>query len=200
MEHNISRIAIIGSSVFGHKTVPLLLKDLHVPPSSCVVCIPHVRVPEIYDELSDYGHQVKYIVDGDVLQPQSIYIGRGDDPKQLEHGWGIGRKLNIKDLGNEYRFEFGDRLKGEVYIDYAFESVAEMFGPKALGIILTGMGSDGAKGLKKIKEKGGKTLVEKVAFFDTNNMPSNALATGMVDEELYISKLRERLQNYLEGN
>ncbi|MDV7395645.1 chemotaxis protein CheB, partial [Arthrospira platensis SPKY1] len=74
-----------------------------------------------------------------------------------------------------------------------FRSLAKDKGKNAIGVILSGTGSDGTLGIKAIKEAGGMVMVqdEKTARFD--GMPRNALATGLVDYILAPSKMPEAL-------
>ena len=66
-------------------------------------------------------------------------------------------------------------------IDLLFESVAASMDGKAIGVILTGSGSDGAMGIKAIKEKGGTTIAQDPATAEYGSMPQSAIDTGMVD-------------------
>lgn len=69
-------------------------------------------------------------------------------------------------------------------IDVLFESAADVFGPALIGIILTGAGSDGANGLKRIKDKGGVAIVQNPADAEADSMPRSALAAVEVDHVL----------------
>lgn len=66
-------------------------------------------------------------------------------------------------------------------IDLLFESVAGSMDGKAIGVILTGSGSDGAMGIKAIKEKGGTTIAQDPNTSEYKSMPLSAIATDMVD-------------------
>jgi len=72
----------------------------------------------------------------------------------------------------------------EIYpsINYAMESAAKAYGEGALGILLTGLGSDGARGLKAIKEAGGSTIAEDESTCVVFGMPKAAIEMGCVDE------------------
>ncbi len=74
-------------------------------------------------------------------------------------------------------------------IDHFFESLAKAHGQRCIGVILSGTGSDGSVGLKRIKEHGGLTIAQdpKEAQFDS--MPQNAIATGTVDFVLPIHEM-----------
>jgi len=66
-------------------------------------------------------------------------------------------------------------------IDLLFESVAEGYGDRAIGVILSGSGMDGASGIRAIKDKGGTTIVQDPATAAHAGMPQAARATGCVD-------------------
>jgi two-component system chemotaxis response regulator CheB len=76
-------------------------------------------------------------------------------------------------------------------IDVLFESAADVFGPGLIGIILTGAGSDGAKGLKMLKEKGGLAVIQDPADADADSMPRSALAAVNAD---YVLPLKEMVR------
>ncbi len=73
-------------------------------------------------------------------------------------------------------------------IDLLFKSVAAEFGDRAIAVILTGMGKDGAMGIKAIKEKGGVTIAQDEKTSEYSEMPHSAIKTGAVD---YILPLQE---------
>ena len=66
-------------------------------------------------------------------------------------------------------------------IDLMFESVAAVFGDKAIGVILSGTGMDGSMGIKAIKERGGTTIAQNEETSEHFGMPQAAIATGSVD-------------------
>ena len=67
-------------------------------------------------------------------------------------------------------------------IDYAMESAAKAYGKSTLGVLLTGIGSDGARGLKAIKDAGGNTIAEDQSTCVVFGMPKAAIELGCVDE------------------
>ncbi|NIM13702.1 MAG: chemotaxis protein CheB [Candidatus Aminicenantes bacterium] len=73
-------------------------------------------------------------------------------------------------------------------IDVLFESAADVYGPALIGVILTGSNNDGSRGLKKIKEEGGLTLVQDPHTAEVDGMPLAAIETTKVD---HILKLEE---------
>jgi two-component system CheB/CheR fusion protein len=84
-------------------------------------------------------------------------------------------------------------------IDSFFRSLAEDQGDDAVGIILSGTGTDGALGLKAIKEHGGLTLVQDPRTARYDSMPRSALLTGMVDHVLPVEEMAARLVGHRTG-
>ncbi len=66
-------------------------------------------------------------------------------------------------------------------VDWMTEQVAEVFGPAALGVILTGMGQDGVRGLRKLKERGGYVIGQDEATCVVYGMPRAVAKEGLVD-------------------
>ncbi len=83
----------------------------------------------------------------------------------------------------------GHRPSGTVLL----ESVAQNFGPQAVGLILTGMGSDGARGMKAIKENGGYTIAQDEKTSVVYGMPKAAVDMGAIDEVLPLERIPDEL-------
>ncbi len=71
--------------------------------------------------------------------------------------------------------------------DVMFKSASEIFGANLLGVVLTGMGNDGARGVEHIKDRGGQILAESEESSVVFGMPKEAIATGKVDKVLPLS-------------
>jgi two-component system chemotaxis response regulator CheB len=74
-------------------------------------------------------------------------------------------------------------------IDLLFESVADAYGDRAIGVILSGSGVDGADGIRAIKNKGGTTIAQDPATAAHGGMPQSARATGCIDFILPLSEI-----------
>jgi len=77
--------------------------------------------------------------------------------------------------------------------DVLFESVARSCGERAMAVVLSGTGSDGAEGLRAIKANGGRTLAEDPATAEFSGMPAAAVETGQVDLVLPLPQLAPAL-------
>ncbi len=78
-------------------------------------------------------------------------------------------------------------------VDVLFQSVAESYGNRSIGVILTGMGSDGVKGLRLIKEQGGITFAQDEATSTIFGMPKVAIENGVVDKVVPITSMAEEI-------
>lgn len=88
------------------------------------------------------------------------------------------------------RLEDGPALHGvRPAADPLFESVAKVFGDRAVGVVLTGMGSDGAAGLKTIKQRGGVTIAQDEATSVVWGMPKAALTVGAVSKVVPLDRI-----------
>lgn len=78
-------------------------------------------------------------------------------------------------------------------MDITMTSAAEVFGARAVGVVMTGMGHDGRNGLKAIREKGGRTLAQDEASSIVFDMPKAAIDAGVVDEVVPLWSIVDRL-------
>lgn len=82
-------------------------------------------------------------------------------------------------------------------VDLLFESVAASYRGRVIGVILTGSGTDGAMGIRAIKEKGGFTIAQDPEDSESTGMPTAAIATGMVDLVLKLEAIGPEIANVL---
>ncbi|NCC69229.1 MAG: chemotaxis protein CheB, partial [Clostridia bacterium] len=78
-------------------------------------------------------------------------------------------------------------------VDVLFESVAAVCGSKSVGIILTGMGSDGAKGLLALRNAGARTLGQDEASSVVYGMPKTAYEIGAVEKQVPLSNIPQAI-------
>lgn len=85
-------------------------------------------------------------------------------------------------------------------IDVTFESIADTFGERVIGMILTGANHDGGQGLKQIKAAGGYTLVQNPNSAEAPEMPTYAIKRADPDEIIYLGEIGTRLNEILKNN
>ena len=91
-----------------------------------------------------------------------------------------------------------EKVKGpHLTINTFFNSLAEDTGEKAIGIVLSGLGSDGTEGIKAIKKAGGLVLVRNPETTEFGSMPSHAIATGLVDFVLEPELMPDAIEDYV---
>jgi len=112
---------------------------------------------------------VKQAEEGDVLRPGTVFIAPPDQHLLLKSDGTLC--LSHAELVHFVRPS----------ADLLFESVAASYKARTLGVVLSGMGSDGAMGVKAIKQMGGLVIVQDAKTAEFGGMPSAALATGQVD-------------------
>lgn len=82
-------------------------------------------------------------------------------------------------------------------IDIAMKSAVEMFGPRTVGVLLTGAGTDGLEGMKAIRACGGKTIAQDQESSLLYDMPRAAIDAGVVDEVLPLWSIADRLAQFI---
>jgi two-component system chemotaxis response regulator CheB len=84
-------------------------------------------------------------------------------------------------------------------VDVLFNSVAQYAGKNAVGVILTGMGADGAQGLLKMKQAGAKTIAQDEESCVVFGMPKEAIKAGAVDRIVPLSQICQEVIRQIEG-
>jgi len=100
--------------------------------------------------------------------------------------------VNLEDHGDS-------GAKSRTRIDNAMKCAAEIFGVKAVGVLLTGAGFDGREGMKAIRAAGGKTLAQNMETSVLYDMPGAAVDAGAVDEILPLWAIADRLAEIVEN-
>lgn len=106
-----------------------------------------------------------------------------------------GKQLRISD-GNLESLDLVRPKGSHVTIDVFFRTLAEACGVDSCAIVLSGGDGDGALGLKRVKERGGLTIVQDPAEAEFDGMPRSSIATGMVDWVLPAANIPARLADY----
>jgi two-component system, chemotaxis family, protein-glutamate methylesterase/glutaminase len=128
--------------------------------------------------------EVKEAQDGDTVQSGRVLVAPGDFHMILRKGAG-GYYVSVKT---------GPRICYQrPSVDVLFASVAETAGADATGILLTGMGTDGAQGMLKMHRSGARTIAQDEASCVVYGMPREAVALGAADQILPLSAIAEAM-------
>ncbi|MCL2841473.1 MAG: CheB methylesterase domain-containing protein [Defluviitaleaceae bacterium] len=181
------KIIAVGSSTGGTNALELLLKTLppDVPPMVIVQHMPSGFTKLFADRLNAiYRQDIREAQSGDFLMRGRVLIAPADKHMRIIRQQG---KLAVECY-------IGNRIHGVMpAADILFESIADVVKGDAVGVILTGMGNDGAKGLLRMKNAGCKTIGQDEATCVVYGMPKAAKALGAVDHELPLDKIPEMI-------
>lgn len=173
----------IGASTGGTEAIHSILKSLpqQIPGIVIVQHIPPVFSRMFADRLNGTTSLlVKEAETGDILGPGKVLIAPGD------------RHMRIRRRGNEYSVECfdGEKVNGHCpSVDVLFESIAKEAGSRAIGVILTGMGYDGARGLLAMKRSGAMTLGQDQESSIVYGMPKAAYEAGAVQQQMPLQQI-----------
>ncbi|BFM05992.1 protein-glutamate methylesterase/protein-glutamine glutaminase [Halioxenophilus aromaticivorans] len=181
-------IIAIGASTGGTTAIKDVLAELpaNMPP---IVIVQHM--PEQFtasfaarlDKASDIN-VLEVIQDNTLLKPGHAYLARGDQHMKVALRGGIFY-AELDDSGP---------VSGhKPSVNVLFDSVAKLSGARSVGVLLTGMGSDGATGLGRMKQKGSVTVAQDEATSVVWGMPGVAVRAGAVDKVLPLDKVAEFL-------
>lgn len=178
------RVLVIGASAGGPSALSVLIrmlpKDLSIP----VVVVQHIPTEftsGLVRWLNKLGTMRTEIVsDNRVLQPGVVHLSPGNAHITIaESGSQLAARL-IKEQGDE---------RYQPSVDMLFQSVADVCGSRAIGVILTGMGDDGAAGLLEMYKAGARTFAQDEASATVYGMPGAAVACGAVERVLSLTDL-----------
>ena len=190
LSHGYSLIAI-GASTGGTEATLTVLKDLPitVPPILVVQHMPSGFTKMYADRLNKLCKiSVKEAADGDILQSGFAYIAAGDFHLRV-----------VKKLGR-YVLQCSqeDKVSGHrPSVDVLFDSVAKVTQKDAIGVIMTGMGQDGANGLLKLRQNGAFTIGQDEASCVVYGMPMVAKKIGAVSIEVPCNMIDATIQKQL---
>lgn len=186
-----NRIIAIGASTGGTEALYSILRSLpaNIPGIVVVQHIPPIFSRMFAERLNaSTSLAVKEAQTGDMVEKGRVLIAPGD------------KHMRIKKLGDKFRVEcfIGEKVSGHCpSVDVLFESVAKEAGDKAVGVILTGMGYDGAKGLLAMRRKGARTLGQDQQSSIVYGMPKAAFELGAVEKQVSLENLSQQLFSIL---
>jgi two-component system chemotaxis response regulator CheB len=192
-EKKLEKLVLIATSTGGPRALQHVITKLPRSLPAPVVVIQHMppgftkSLSERLDSLSDI--RVKEGEDGEILQKGTVYIAPG------------GKHLRLRKTGtsivvalDELAPEGGHRPSANV----TFRSAAEICEAEKVAVIMTGMGSDGAEGLIKLKETGTvKAIAEAKETCVVYGMPKAAVATHLVDDVVPVDEIASAIVKHV---
>ena len=181
------RIIAIGASTGGTEAIREVLMGL---PADCPAIVIAQHIPEAFslpftkrmDSLAKMS--VVEPVDGQYIMAGHVYIAPGS------------KHLLVERDGARYRCRLNNGPPVNRHcpsVDVLFRSVAQNVGPNAVGVILTGMGDDGARGLKEMLDAGARTMAQDEASSVVWGMPGAAVKLGGAQDILPLGRVAENI-------
>lgn len=180
------RVVILGVSTGGPSALSRVIPALPADTMFATIIVQHMPAQftaALAERLNGQSAiEVREAQEGDRPRRGVALVAPGDT--QLEIG--EGGVLHITD---------GPLVNGcKPSVDVTMKAAAKIFGRRAVGVIMTGMGRDGAEGLGAIKQAGGRTFAQDKATSVIYGMPRAAVELGVVDEVLALDDIAARLQ------
>jgi two-component system, chemotaxis family, protein-glutamate methylesterase/glutaminase len=182
-------VIAVGASTGGTEALRVLLAALPTdcPPVVIVQHMPEVFTRAFADRLNrECAIEVQEARDGDLLQAGRALIAPGNRHMLVDRSGGeLVARIIDGPLVSRHRPS----------VDVLFRSVATCVGSKAVGIIMTGMGDDGAQGLYEMKEAGADTIAQDEATSIVFGMPKSAISCGAVDIVVPLEQIANAVLN-----
>lgn len=184
---SMNKPVVIGSSTGGTQAIEQVL--LALPADSPGIAIVQ-HMPEKFTAM--YAQRLDGVC--------AINVREARDGDRLERGVALiapgGRHLQLRKAGGQYFAVVADGPpvnRHKPSVDVLFRSAADCAGRDTLAIILTGMGDDGARGMKLLNERGARTVAQDEASCVVFGMPKEAIALGGVDEVLPLGRVAQSI-------
>ena len=190
MADTTDKVIAIGTSTGGTQALEAVLTMLPRVTSGIVIVqhMPEKFTALFAERLNGLCQiEVREAKDGDRVLPGRALIAPG------------GRHMMLKRSGAQYYVEVRDGPvvnRHKPSVDVLFRSVAQIAGRNALGVIMTGMGDDGARGMKEMHDAGGQTVAEDESTCVVFGMPKVAIELGGVDKIVPLHKIPQEIIAY----
>ena len=184
------RVVAIGASIGGPMAILSILRDLSKDLPAAVVIVQHIDfefAPGLAEWLQANGLiPVLTAQEGEILLEGKAYLATAAD-----------KNMTVAENGKIRYQEPGAEFPIIPSIDVTFASIAEHYREEAIGILLTGMGRDGAEGLKRLSQNGAVTLAQDEASSLIYGMPKAAQELGAAQEILPLERIGPRVRDLL---
>jgi two-component system chemotaxis response regulator CheB len=185
---------VIGISTGGPQALKLLVPRLpsDLPVAVAIVLHMPVGYTRLYAEKLDEVAQtrVREAADDEIVEPGTVYIapaGRHLTLERIGGGQPVRTRLDVRPLDTLYRPS----------VDVLFQSAAKTYGSRVLGVVMTGMGSDGREGAAWIKAKGGTVLTESENSCVVYGMPRSVVEAGLSDGAFELVQMADAILEHL---
>ena len=183
------KLVVLGTSTGGPKALQYVVPKLPADMPCGMVIVQHMPAgftKSLADRL-DYVSQVKVkeAEDGEPILPGYVYIAPGDYHLEIT-GSGSQRVISLN--------QSPPLASHRPAVDIMFDSVVK-YGADVVSVILTGMGCDGAAGMKKIKQAGGYVIAEAEETCVVYGMPKAVVDAGIADEVLPVQQVADAIVN-----
>jgi two-component system chemotaxis response regulator CheB len=187
-------IIAVGASAGGPEALRLLLQAMP-PDSPPILIVQHMPAPFVQpfaDRLNaNCSLEIRVARNGESLLPGQALVGPS------------GTHLHLARDRNNYVARLSAPVCPCLHkpsADELFSSVAQVAGARAIGVILTGMGADGAVGIKKIRDAGGHTLAQNEESCAVFGMPKEAMALGGIEKAVALEKIPREISAILKAS
>lgn len=185
------KLIAIGASTGGTEAIAHILKAFpaDMPGTVIVQHMPPVFTRMYAERLNNNClMEVREAKDGDVVRPGRVLIAPGDYQMRLKK---VGSQISVECFK-------GEKVNGHApAVDVLFLSVAEKVGRNAIGVLLTGMGQDGAKGLLEMRKRGARTIGQDRESSVVYGMPKVAFEIGAVEKQAALPEIAHYIHKML---
>jgi two-component system, chemotaxis family, protein-glutamate methylesterase/glutaminase len=188
--HTTHKIVAVGASTGGTQAIETVLRSLpaDIPGTVIVQHMPEKFTAAFAERLDGVcAMSIREAVDGDRVVPGLALIAPGNKHMILQRS-GATYHVRVKD---------GPRVHHQrPSVDVLFQSVAQHAGQNAIGVLLTGMGADGAKGLLAMRQNGARTIAQDEDSCVVFGMPREAINIGAAELVLPLTQVADTLIQY----
>ena len=184
----LAEVVVIGTSTGGPPALQALVPRFPEGLGSAILIVQHMPVgftrslAERLDARSVL--RVREAQDGEPVMPGVVLIAPA------------GVHMKVKRRGTQVKVWLDEEPRGALHrpsVDVLMSSVAKVYGSKTLGVVLTGMGSDGVEGLRAIRHHGGRTIAESEESCVIYGMPKAAVEAGVVDQVVALPRMADEI-------
>lgn len=184
-------LIVIGSSTGGTEALKTILTRLpaQIPPILIVQHIPAVFSEAFANRMDTLcPFRVTEARDGDIVEPSHVYVAPG------------GKQMKVVKKNQKLQIVITDDApvnRHKPSVDYLFDSVEMLKPAKLVSVILTGMGGDGARGMKKLRDIGASTIAQNEESCVVFGMPREAIKLGGAEKIIHLDQIADEIVNLI---